>query len=138
MQIKLALCNALSCIFIISVLTSCSVGMALSGTENPDLTVLKKGNTRDEVEISLGDPVKSSTLKDGTRVDVYEFERGNAPSAGRAIGHAAMDVLTFGAWEIIGTPIEGFSGTKHHANITYDENDTIIDIKVRKISGGIN
>ena len=46
------------------------------------------------------------------RVDLYEYEIGNKPSAGRAIGHGVMDILTLGLWEIIGTPIEGFQGEK--------------------------
>jgi len=31
---------------------------------------------------------------------------GGEPSTARAIGHGVMDVLTFGVWEIVGTPIE--------------------------------
>ena len=70
------------------------------------------------------------TVSDGNRVDVYEYEVGNEPSGGRAIGHAAMDVVTLGAWELIGTPIEGFTGDKRRISITYDKNDV-----VKKLAG---
>lgn len=33
-------------------------------------------------------------------------EQGKPSSTGWAIGHAFMDVMTFGLWEVIGTPIE--------------------------------
>jgi hypothetical protein len=39
-----------------------------------------------------------------------------------------MDVLTLGAWEIIGTPIEGFQGQKYQATITYDQEDKVMEI----------
>ena len=83
-------------------LTNCSVGMAMSGKKTPDLGAVRVGATRGEVELQLGAPVKSTTLDDKSRIDVYEYEVGNDPSAGRAAGHAALDVLTLGLWEIAG------------------------------------
>ena len=84
---------------------------------------------RGEVEIQLGSPAKSTTLPDGRRVDIYDYEVGNEPSAGRAIGHAVMDVLTFGIWEVIGTPIEGFTGEKRRIQITYGPDNRVIAIQ---------
>lgn len=109
--------------------SGCSVGMAMSGKTTPDLGVIKKNTTRGEVELQLGSPVKVSTMKNGHTLNIYEYEVGNDPSAGRAAGHAVMDVLTFGIWEIIGTPIEGFQGDKRQVQIEYDENDTIVKVK---------
>jgi len=80
------------------------------------------------VELQLGHPVTSVTLPEGKRVDVYEYEIGNEPSAGRAIGHGVMDVLTFGAWEIIGTPVEGVIGEKKSISIIYSKNDCVESI----------
>ena len=54
------------------------------------------------------------------------------PSAGRAIGHGVMDFLTFGVWEVIGTPIEGFQGERYQATITYDRDDKVLDIHSNK------
>ena len=114
------------------VLGGCSVGMAMSGNDNPDLGAVRVGATRGEVQMQLGSPVRTTTAPDGTRTDVYQYEIGNEPSAGRAIGHGVMDVLTLGAWEIIGTPVEGFQGEKYQATITYGQDDKVIQISSNK------
>lgn len=119
---------------IVVLLQGCSVGMALSGDENPDLGAVRVGATRGEVEMHLGSPVQSATLAGGRRADTYEYEIGDEPSAGRAIGHGVMDVLTLGLWEIVGTPIEGVQGERYRATLTYGENDTVEDIKTRKVA----
>jgi hypothetical protein len=46
------------------VLAACSVGMALSGEENPDLGAIRVGAARGEVELHLGAPVNSASLDD--------------------------------------------------------------------------
>jgi hypothetical protein len=103
-------------------LQACSVGMAMSGDENPDLGAIRVGASRGEVELHLGSPIKTTP------------PIGNAPSAGRAIGHGVLDVLTLGIWEVVGTPIEGVQGETYDATITYDENDKVADIKTQKAS----
>lgn len=85
----------------------------------------------------LGSPIKSAMLDGGRRADTYEYEIGNEPSAGRATGHAVMDVLTLGIWEVVGTPIEGVQGEKYHATIIYDENDKVVDLKTIKASSAM-
>lgn len=116
---------------------ACSVGMALSGSENPDLGAIRVGASRGEVELHLGTATKTTLLPDGRHADVYQYEIGNEPSAGRAIGHGVMDVLTFGIWEVVGTPIEAVQGETHNATITYDESDKVADIKTQKISASM-
>jgi hypothetical protein len=113
-------------------LSACSVGMALSGEDNPDLGAVRMGAQRGEVELHLGAPIKTVSLQDGRRADVYEYQIGNEPSAGRAIGHGAMDVLTLGLWELVGTPIEGFQGETYQATITYDRDDRVVEITTKK------
>ena len=111
---------------IVILLSGCSVGMAMSGKSNPNLGLIKVGSTRGEVELHLGlTPIKTVTNKDGTRIDVDEYEIGNEPSAARAIGHGVMDVLTLGLWELIGTPIEGFQGDKYRLIVVYDSEDRV-------------
>ncbi len=109
-------------------LIGCSVGMAMSGKKDPNLGAFRVGSTRGEVELQLGSPMSTTTTGEGRRVDLYEYEIGNEPSAGRAIAHGVMDVLTLGIWEIIGTPIEGFQGTKHRLTVTYDQEDRVMAI----------
>ncbi len=76
-------------------LQGCSVGMAMSGQPDPNIGALQIGQKRDIVLLNLGQPTKTS-VKEEKRTDVFHLERGNQPSAGRAVGHAAMDVLTLG------------------------------------------
>ena len=109
-------------------LTGCSVGMAMSGSEAPDLSVVQPGADRGTVELQLGSPVDVVTNDEGGSVCKYEFETGNEPSAGRAVFHGAMDVLTLGVWEIIGTPVEGFQGEKRQVMITYDQDNKITKV----------
>ena len=110
------------------ILAGCSVGMALSGKKDPNLGAFRVGSTRGEVELQLGGPVSSVSNPNGSRTDVYEYDLGNEPSAGRAIGHGVMDVLTLGLWEFVGTPIEGFTGTKHQMTIVYGPDDRVAAI----------
>lgn len=116
---------------------ACSVGMAMSGSENPDLGAIRVGASRGEVELHLGTPVKTTLLSGGGRADVYQYEIGNEPSAGRAVGHGVMDVLTLGIWEVVGTPIEAVQGETYNATITYDESDKVTDIKTKKVSANL-
>lgn len=119
----------LSLVIVSCLLHSCSVGMAMSGKRTPDLGVIKQGTNRSEVEVQLGYPVKTSTLDAGGVVNIYEYEIGNDPSAGRASAHAIMDALTLGIWEIVGTPIEAFQGEKKYIQIEYDKSDRVVKVK---------
>jgi hypothetical protein len=66
------------------------------------------------------------------RIDIYEYEIGNEPSAGRAVAHGFADVLTLGLWEIAGTPIEAVQGETYEATVMHDEPDRVAAIKTRK------
>lgn len=110
-------------------LSGCSVGMAISGDENPDLSVARSGTHRSEIEMQLGKPIKVASLSNGMSTATYQYEMGNEPSAGRAIGHGVMDVLTLGIWEIVGTPIEGFQGETEQLIVTYDKSDTAVSVR---------
>ena len=113
----------------VSALSACSVGMAMSGKQNPNLGAVQVGATRGQVELHLGKAVQTTTLDSGQRADVYGYQIGNEPSAGRAVAHGVMDVLTFGVWEIVGTPIEGFQGEDHQITVTYDSTDRVAAIQ---------
>ena len=120
-----------------SALSGCSVGMALSGSHNPDLGAVRTGASRGEIELHLGSPIKSTMLENGRRADVYAYEIGNESSAGRAAGHAVMDVLTLGVWKIVGTPIEGVQGDQYHATVVYDESDRVVDLRTTKAASAM-
>lgn len=118
--------------------TGCSVGMAMSGSEQPDLGAIHVGSSRGSVEMQLGSPDKSTTLDNGHRIDTYKYEVGNEPSAGRAAFHGAMDIATLGFWEIIGTPVEGFQGDKRKIVLKYDEQDKVAAINPGKQKSNVN
>ena len=81
--------------FIICILFSgCSVGMAMSGKKEPNLGMVQVGASRGEIELTLGYPTTTVTLDQGNRMDGYEKQIWNEPSAGRAAGHAVIDILT--------------------------------------------
>lgn len=126
----------LLCFVAISI-SGCAVGMALHGKREVDVASLHIGQPRDEVIMILGQPMKTQTIETG-RKDIFECQRGNAPSGGRAIGHAVMDVLTWGIWEIVGTPIEAMTGSTFYITIDYDKEDKVTKIKTTEEKGGLN
>ena len=84
----------------------CSVGMAMSGKEQKDTSVVFPGAPRDVVVAKLGPPETSTKDADGNIVDSWMIVKGNAPSGGRAAMNAGLDVFSLGLWEVIGTPLE--------------------------------
>ena len=117
--------------------SGCATMMALHGKPDVDLASLHIGQPRNEAIMILGQPMKTMTTDTG-RKDLFECERGNAPSTGRAVGHAVMDVLTWGLWEIIGTPVEALGSSKYYVSIEYDKEDKVTNIKTSEQQGGLN
>ncbi|HEX3357486.1 MAG TPA: hypothetical protein VHS31_10990 [Tepidisphaeraceae bacterium] len=108
-------------------LNGCSVWMATHQEPHHDLSVLKPGHSRSEVLAELGKPVDTE-MRDGHRVDVYSFTQGQDGlfNVGRAVGHGAADVFTFGLWEVVGTPTEMvLQGDKVAFEVTYDADDKV-------------
>lgn len=110
--------------------SGCSVGMALKGHPDPNISVLSVGQDRGVVLLNLGPPAQTRTTETG-RTDVFRLQRGNQQSAGRAIAHGFMDVLTLGLWEVVGTPIEGFVGNNFTVSIDYDRADKLMQIRTQ-------
>ena len=122
-KIKAITLTLMACIM----LCGCSVGMAMKGKKAPDLRVIRAGAHRAEIELQVGYPISSQKIGENT-LDIYHYEVGNEPSAGRAMGHAALDILTLGLWEVAGTPIEAVSGDKRAIAVTYDPNDIAVRV----------
>lgn len=103
-------------------LAGCSVGMALSGNLQKDTSILFPGAPREAVITKLGEPETSSKDQQGRYTDSYLLVKGNSPSLGRAVGHATLDLLTLGIWEVVGTPIEAVAGSEDRSRllIQYD------------------
>lgn len=117
--------------------SGCSVGMAMSGNEQYDTSVLFIGSPRAVVIAKMGPPETTIKSKDdGTYTDSYYIVKGNKPSAGRAVAHAGMDLLTLGLWEAVGTPLEMGAAKEDYMRyiIYYDTDDNIEN--VQKIAVG--
>ena len=112
--------------------------MALSGKREPQLQNLKQGLSIEEAHFIMRDYTPNVIFtEEDDRIEEYEIQIGNAPSGGRAIGHGVMDVLTFGAWEIIGTPVEAVASGKNTVTITYRD-DKILKLQGGRTEGGMN
>jgi hypothetical protein len=65
---------------------------------------------------------------DGKVTETYRAKaRKNGLNYVRAAGHGAMDVITLGLWEVVGTPVEGaISNNRHYiiAKATYPNKTT--------------
>lgn len=116
----------------ILLLNGCAVFMAASGKPNPDLGAIKRGVSRGEVEMQLSAPIKTTTLSDGSKIDIYQYEIGNEPSPGRAAAHGCLDFFTFFIWEFVGTPIEAFQGDVYQARVTYDSYDVVKSVSTTR------
>jgi len=105
----------------------CSVAMAAHQPSRKDVKLLQQGMPRNLVVAEVGAPVTTET-KEGKRVEVYAFTQGYSKAArvSRTIGHGAADVMTFGLWEVVGTPTEAvFNGKRVVYEVTYDTSDRV-------------
>lgn len=126
-------------LLLLPILSGCAVGMALYGKAEPTVDSLQLGMPMESAHFIMRNYTPAITHADGKRIEEYKIQIGNAPSAGRAIGHLAMDVFTWGAWEIIGTPIEAVISKEMTLIIVYEkdgDNWIVSNIKGGKESGG--
>ncbi|HHJ17118.1 MAG TPA: hypothetical protein ENJ80_10520 [Gammaproteobacteria bacterium] len=105
--------------------------MAMSGEEQKDTSILFPGSPRAVVIAKLGPPETSTKAEKGEYIDSYLITKGNEPSTGRAVAHGALDVVTLGLWEVIGTPMEMGAGQEKVSRyiIYYDTEERIKDIQ---------
>ncbi|MDM3265679.1 hypothetical protein OGW15_12310 [Citrobacter sp. Cf039] len=112
----------------------CSVYNATQQPEKKDISLFRNGTPRSVLLAEFGYPT-AQTEHDGKKWDLWRFKQGysGGVKASRAVGHATMDVLTLGLWEVAGTPIEGAAnGTDMAYEVSYDQNknvDQVITIK---------
>ena len=109
-------------------LHGCAANMAVQGQNGPDMNVVKRQETRDDVERMLGLPVETIRRSDGETVELYIVEARTQSSATRAAGHATADLFTFGLWELVGGPIEAYRGRKQRVVVQYDEDDRVASV----------
>jgi hypothetical protein len=116
-------------------LAGCSVYMAVTQPGQKRVDLFKAGTARDQLLVEFGLPAESEIRADGRKYELFSFVQGYSTSAktGRAILHTAADVMTFGLWEVVGTPTEMiFDGTEEAFEVRYDESDIVDQVKVLK------
>ena len=120
-------------LLIVPMLSGCAVGMALSGKRDRDISAVRRDMHREDVMFHMGadNLVGQKTTEEGS-VDVFEIQKGNAPSVGRAVGHLVLDVLTYGIWEIIGTPLEAAGSDMLEVTVYYDKEDMVTKITAKE------
>ena len=113
-------------------LTGCAVARAAQQPDKKNLNVLSPGVPRNHVIAELGPPVYTENGV-GTTTDVFAFKQGYSKGvkASRAVAHGAADVLTWGLWEVAGTPIEMLAnGTDVKVEVTYDAARNVESVNV--------
>ncbi len=104
--------------------------MATQQPEKKDVSLFKKGTPRSILLGEFGYPI-AQTEHDGKKWDIWKFTQGygGGAKAGRAVGHAAADVLTLGLWEVVGTPIESSANGNNVAyEVAYDMHGNVSDV----------
>jgi hypothetical protein len=77
----------------------------------------------------------TSEIRKGRKYEIFRFVQGYSTGvkAGRALFHGAADVMTFGIWEVVGTPAEAiFSGNEMAFEVSYDRNNRIDQVTTIK------
>jgi len=143
-------CYALMCsVVVIAIATSGCIAahMAVTGS-SPDYRAWAPGGTRAQVEREVGPPIRSRPRPEGGRIDTYEFKErtrsGSVDKFGRlqwgpphtwADVHAYLTVITGGAWNIIGIPIELARGETTRVTVTYGPDDRVVAFEYEPSEG---
>ncbi len=109
-------------------LNGCAVAMAINGREAPNMEAVRKGAGESTVNFEMGTPVDMRNLPNGNIVQTYQYDMANKPSPGRAVLHGVMDLVTFGLWEFLGTPLELTKGKIYQTEVEFDGNLKVVKI----------
>jgi hypothetical protein len=97
-------------LLLLACLTACSVAMSASrSTFKGDPAMFQVGADRSVLESTFGPPNITASLDGGRAKVAYKVDpdaHREGSKAAAVAGHVAMDILTFGLWEVIGTPLE--------------------------------
>jgi len=118
--------KVLVAVCLVAILSGCSAVMAASGQRESNLSAIQMGDTRNMVSVKIGQQPIRVQAKGKDLIEVYEVEKGNEPSMGRALAHGTLDLFTCGLWEIVGTPLEAVAGEKSYFIAEY-KNGKLID-----------
>ena len=85
----------------ILLIAGCAVSKTLESTPGIDISAVRPGATRQQVEGLVGGPLREWTTRTGVRYRLYRYDAGIEPSAGGAGLVVFMDVITLGLFEVI-------------------------------------
>lgn len=110
-------------------LAGCMAASALKGKQGVDVSAIKAGISKAEVEEILGPPVRHWKEPSGIGYCLYHYDAGVPKSVGDAAAHAYMDVATLGVWELFGAldALPEFRITEKMA-ISYDARGMVIGV----------
>jgi hypothetical protein len=112
----------------------CSVFMAAQQPNEKNVDLFKVGTSRSMLLAEFGTPTVSE-VRNEKKSEIFKFVQGysSAVKAGRAFFHGAADVVTWGLWEVVGTPTEAvFRGNEMAYEVTYDDKDRIDQVTALK------
>ena len=124
LRITATVCGLYAILF----LSGCSIGMALSGSKQPNFDYISVGAPRNQVEAELGHPAATNELIDGKQEATYKYEMGNSSNTGRAWVNFYVDLYTIGLAELILTVIELLQGRDEETRIVYGPDNRILEI----------
>ncbi len=111
-----------------TLLHSCAVSKAASagGATVKEIQGLR---TRSQVLALTEKILRSEQNEEGDLVEIYRVKVAKG-SAARAWMHGILDIVTWGAWEVVGTPMEGVLTADEFFTIrvTYDEKHQVKEI----------
>ncbi|MDH3454643.1 MAG: outer membrane protein assembly factor BamE [Desulfuromonadales bacterium] len=81
-------------------LAACSVNRAMQGQPGADVSAVRSGITRTEVEECLGSPLREWTTAEDVHYRVYAYDGGIPPSASNASTILFLDVISAGLAEL--------------------------------------
>jgi hypothetical protein len=112
----------------------CSVFMAAKQPSEKNVDLFKVGTSRSMLLAEFGSPTVSE-VRNEKKSEIFKFVQGysSGVKASRAFFHGAADVVTWGLWEVVGTPAEAvFSGDEMAYEVTYDDKDRIDQVTALK------
>ncbi len=100
--------------------------MMASNRGGADLASVQSFPTRMELLAAGAEPIDSTSLEDGTRVETLRILKKHG-SVARAFMHGLLDLSTGFLWEFAGTPIESSLNQKKYysVRVTFDQDDRV-------------
>jgi len=120
--------------FSLMFLAACTGDASKMAAEQPrahDMSVLKIGTERARVVAEFGKPLLTED-RNGTTVDLFKFIDGYSKGAraSRSFFHGAFNVVTFGAWDLVGKPMEGaMDGKDVQVEVEYDKDRRVSRVR---------